>query len=485
MPAVIAKRYRVIRELGRGGMGVVYLVKHMHTGESLALKLLLSGAGAPQDAVERFKREMRAPARIRSEYVVRVTDADVAPELDGAPFLVMELLDGCDLTEVLKQRKKLSPEEVVWILHQVAKALDKSHALGIVHRDLKPGNLFLHRKEDQRLIVKLLDFGIARLTTPANLSIDQEHRTQTGAILGTPAFLSPEQARGDSRHIGPPSDIWAVGMIAFRMLTGESFWIPGSLANLLSQVLIDPIPPATQRAPSLPKAFDAWFEKSCHRDPTQRWTSVGEQVTALADALSVNPDSVSNATMPGALYEFWQALKVEIQSEDEPEESPSDLGSADNAAPDVPVPFVAPAGQVAIATQVSPVKPTMVAHRAINTPPQSQVLRWVALIALGTFLCASILLLVFRHPTNQSPLEAPPANGTSRIPTPSLPPLNTMQPPPSQAREMPPAAGNQASKGSKPIVQPATLRDSTLKTHRQHPSPHKSSTLSKYEPTSP
>ena len=156
LPATIASRYLPVRLIGKGGMGAVYEVEHARTGEHLALKVLLASAGAPAEALERFKREARASARIKSEHVVRVTDADVAPELDGAPFLVMELLEGIDLEQAAAEARPLPTTVVEW-LRQVALALDKAHRLGIVHRDLKPENLFLAtarsdpRRQDPRL----------------------------------------------------------------------------------------------------------------------------------------------------------------------------------------------------------------------------------------------------------------------------------------------------------------------------------------------
>ena len=132
---VIAHRYQLEREIGRGGAGVVYAVKHVHTGERLAMKVLLSHAANQPDIVQRFRREMQASARVRSEHVVRITDADIAPELDGAPFLVMELLHGADLGRLVVERGSCPKEEVVWILGQAARGLDRAHAAGIVHRE--------------------------------------------------------------------------------------------------------------------------------------------------------------------------------------------------------------------------------------------------------------------------------------------------------------------------------------------------------------
>src|SRR5580692_2233456 len=160
LPPEIGGRYRPIRIIGRGGMGVVYEVEHIHTGQRLALKVLTRQPGA---SVERFKREARATSRIQSDHIVRITDADVAPELGGAPFLVMELLDGMDLDQATED-KPARPEDVVDWLRQVARALTKAHDAGIVHRDLKPENLFLTRREDGSPLVKVLDFGIAKIS---------------------------------------------------------------------------------------------------------------------------------------------------------------------------------------------------------------------------------------------------------------------------------------------------------------------------------
>src|SRR3954447_22025233 len=162
LPAVIASRYIPVRLIGRGGMGAVYEVEHARTGEHLALKVLLSRLGPSPETVERFKREARASALIKSEYVVRVTDADVAPELEGAPFPVMELLEGADLEEEATTSPP-EPAQVTEWLRQVARTLDKAHGLGIVHRDLKPQNLFLARAENRASIVKILDFGIVKM----------------------------------------------------------------------------------------------------------------------------------------------------------------------------------------------------------------------------------------------------------------------------------------------------------------------------------
>jgi eukaryotic-like serine/threonine-protein kinase len=272
LPPQIGGRYRPIRLIGKGGMGTVYEVEHLHTGQRFALKVLTPQPGA---SIDRFKREARAASRIRSDHIVQVTDADVAPELGSAPYLVMELLEGSDL-EGVTGKDPASPEDVIGWLRQVARALAKAHEAGIIHRDLKPENLFLTRREDGSPLVKILDFGIAKIVAEGSTL------TQSGGILGTPAYMAPEQT--DSR--GPPvtkrADLYALGLIAFKLLTGRMYWRNGSLAQLLAQILAEPMPPASERGSTLGPAFDEWFRRACDRDPDKRFASAVEQVEALA-----------------------------------------------------------------------------------------------------------------------------------------------------------------------------------------------------------
>jgi serine/threonine protein kinase len=278
LPRLIAGRYAPLRQIGRGGMGRVYEVEHTMTGERLALKVLLSGVGAQRDVLERFKREARASARIRSEHVVRVTDADVAPELNGAPFIVMELLDGSDL----EQRATESPLDratvIAW-LRQIAAAIDKAHALGIIHRDLKPENLFLAKQDGGAEIVKVLDFGIVKMGEPGG--------TITGSdeIVGTPRYMAPEQATAGAR-VTAACDRYALGLVAYRLLSGENYY-QGDVINIVAQLLHQPLQPPSQRHPALGAAFDAWFARACHRDPEKRFSSAAEQVDALAGVLGL------------------------------------------------------------------------------------------------------------------------------------------------------------------------------------------------------
>jgi eukaryotic-like serine/threonine-protein kinase len=279
-------------------MGSVYVVEHVHTGEQLALKVLLSQVGASQEHIERFKREARASAVIKSEHVVRVTDSDVAPELNGAPFLVMELLEGQDLETLTEATQgPIAPTIVLDWLRQVARALDKAHSFGLVHRDLKPENLFLTQREDGSPLVKILDYGLVKM-------VENAGQTATGEILGTPRYMAPEQARGDVEQIGPGTDRWALGLIAYKLLTGEEYWNAKTVHHLLAQIVYEEVAPPSSRGARLGPGFDRWFLTACHRDPSARFSSAAEQVEALADALGapsiVPPPRGAEPSLPGS-----------------------------------------------------------------------------------------------------------------------------------------------------------------------------------------
>jgi serine/threonine-protein kinase len=299
MIELVASRYRVLRELGRGGMGVVYVVEHLHTGERLALKVLNAHGASDPEATGRFRREARVGAQIKSEHVVRVTDADVATELGGAPFFVMELLDGLDFEKLVGKAGAIHPDVVIALLSQVAKALDKAHGLGIVHRDLKPENIFLHRRQDEPPIVKVLDFGISKFLRPTAGEQTGLSATSTGTLMGTPYYMAPEQARGEGDAIGPCTDVWSMGIVTLRLLTAAIYWTAQTHAELMVQLLASPMPPPSARWPFLGEKFDRWFARSCNRHPGQRWSTVGEQIKALREAL--DGQATTNAASMNAI----------------------------------------------------------------------------------------------------------------------------------------------------------------------------------------
>jgi serine/threonine-protein kinase len=306
---VVAGRYRVQRRLGEGGMGSVYAVEHVHTGQELALKVLNPKMVKDQVALERFRREARAPARIQSDHVVQVTDADVASELAGIPFLVMELLRGQSFDEVLEHQ--LPRTDTLVYLQQMARALDKAATLGIVHRDIKPENLFLTRRDDGTPCVKLLDFGIAKLTQGSE---SVASKTATGAIFGTPLYMAPEQILGQPDKICAQTDVWALGIMAHRMLLGTEPWTAETLPHLVAQIAYEPLPVPSARGSKLGAEFDEWFAACCAREPGARFASAGDAVNALAVALG--EDALASSSAPNLPLPSARAASSRSSSKD-------------------------------------------------------------------------------------------------------------------------------------------------------------------------
>ncbi len=288
-------RYRVEGLLGSGGMGSVWLVRHVESLQTYALKTMHATAAADRGMLERFLREARAAAALKSKHVVKVVDAQIN-YLDpvtrtALPFMVMELLEGETLERMISRRGPLPYGEALWVLRQVARGLEAAHARGIVHRDLKPENVFLALDEDGEPVTKVCDFGIAKLVGEAAAGLVDSGAlgTQTGLALGTPLYMSPEQAR-NAASVGPATDQWAFALIAYRALTaGQYFGLNASTAELLIKIVADPIQAPRLTAASLPEAFDDWFLRSLQRDPTARFASISEQLTALATALGDPP----------------------------------------------------------------------------------------------------------------------------------------------------------------------------------------------------
>jgi serine/threonine protein kinase len=279
LPPMIGRKYRPLRLIARGGMGAVYEVLHVNTGEHLALKVMLARSLLAPNLVERFRREARIHSSVKSEHVVRVVDADVAPELDDAPFLVMELLIGQDFERICLDREPSATEVIDW-MRQMSGALDKAHREGIVHRDLKPENLFLAQREGLPAIVKILDFGIAKMAAEGAGS-----STATGQILGTPRYMAPEQAVG-AKRITTAADRFALGLIAFRLLCRRHYFTGDNWVRLLRQVARGPITQPSAMGCNRGPAFDAWFSRACALQPRDRFATCVEQGEALAQALA-------------------------------------------------------------------------------------------------------------------------------------------------------------------------------------------------------
>ena len=275
---ILAGKYRVDRILGVGGMGVVVAAHHLDLDEKVAIKFLLPEILAQTDSVARFAREARAAVKIKSEHVARVSD--VGKLENGAPYMVMEYLDGSDLGVWLRERGPLPVEQAVEFVLQACEAIAEAHTLGIVHRDLKPGNLFVIRRPDATLSVKVLDFGISKSTTPVGPG-HAGAMTRTSALMGSPLYMSPEQMQS-SRDVDVRSDIWALGVILYELISGGPPFKADSMPELVLRVVQGPAAPSLRGVRSeVPDGLERVIARCLEKDRRKRYESVGELAVEL------------------------------------------------------------------------------------------------------------------------------------------------------------------------------------------------------------
>jgi eukaryotic-like serine/threonine-protein kinase len=278
---VLAGKYQVERVLGAGGMGIVVAAHHIQLDTKVAIKFLLPAMLSNQEAIGRFSREARAAVRITSEHVARVIDVGTLET--GAPYMVMEYLEGGDLASWLRQRGPLPIEQAVEFVLQACVAVAEAHGLGIVHRDLKPANLFCIRRPDGQLSVKVLDFGISKVTDlgraaePAAMSM-----TKTSAIMGSPLYMSPEQMHS-TKSADAQSDIWALGIILYELLAGRVPFEGEAVTEVAVKVSVEPPPPLRSFRPDSPPGLEAVILKCLEKDRRNRYRNVAQLALALAE----------------------------------------------------------------------------------------------------------------------------------------------------------------------------------------------------------
>ena len=304
---VIDGDFEIERLLGEGGMGAVYVATQKSTGKRRALKTMHPGIISDAGLRKRFEREAKVGAQIESEHLVEVVAAGV-DEARRIPYLVMELLDGEDLCTRIETRGPRAPEEVRVVFEQLCHAVGAAHDAGVVHRDLKPENVFLarsRRADTGPYTVKVLDFGIAKILAEADTRV-------TRGAVGSPQWMAPEQTSPGA--VTAEADVWALGLLAFELLTGRSFWRAvsgggGTAAQLLREIVLDPIPLASARAADLglasriPPGFDAWFSRCVAREPSARfkdanlaWRALDKVLRGGDDALADTSEVTSDAT---------------------------------------------------------------------------------------------------------------------------------------------------------------------------------------------
>jgi eukaryotic-like serine/threonine-protein kinase len=490
---MIAGKYRIIRVLGRGGMGVVFAAQHEMLGEEVALKLMSAEAMQGEDAVPRFVNEARAAAKIKGEHVVRVLDVGVLD--DGRPYIAMELMEGEDLGQLLRKNGPLPVPMVVDYLLQGMEAIAQAHARGVVHRDLKPSNFFLATQPDGGHIIKVLDFGIAKATMPGAVPFAL---TNTKAMMGSPLYMSPEQIRR-SKEVAPQSDLWALGVITFELLTGRLPFDGETLGELFFAV-VEQVPPLLHTIrPEISKEFSAVIACCLEKDRAKRYKTVVELALALRPFAS--PSGAAGVERVAAAFgRAW------ARSGGTPMSSPDVAAKA--TLPGTP-PFVTESGPVlpppASSGTALPTPPVAGRTNAAWTDSQAQAAstrpRWLiptlaasAVVATAGALLG-VLLLLHRSPAPASP--SPGSNDTPAVepvesvapvataPTanPALPAVEPAPPPTTPVFATPPSTGDLGALPP-PAVAVAPSPAGSIRPPRAHaPAPAKPPASSSSSPT--
>jgi serine/threonine protein kinase len=436
---VIGGKYSVEAILGRGGMGIVLKARHLRLDEPVAIKVMHASLASDTVMATRMLREARAVLRLHSDHIVRVMDVDTLE--DGVPYLVLEYLEGIDLASLVRRRgAALGWEEAIAIVDQACRALEEAHSFGIVHRDLKPANLFIVQRPDGRRIVKLLDFGISKLSTSQEASI-----TAKGELLGSPRYMAPEQIRSD-RPLDGRADIWAVGVVLYELLTGDSPFAGDNYARAYTRVLEDtPVPVATLR-PDLPAALSDIVGRCLEKDPDQRYPDAA----ALRDALVPFVVAEGRAGWPVSLPD---GAGRAFSSAPPPARSGPLSGAPPAATPLPPE----PSGS-ALAADLSPAQ----RPRAAGGGRRSGVLGWAALVVVSAGAAVALMLLVLaqrdQSPPSPAKLATAPAPAASDATSASAAPLVTAA---ATAETPPPAATAEPTSTAEPAAEATPSADPT------------------------
>jgi len=426
---LIAGKYRVSRTLGVGGMGIVVAAVHVDLKQKVALKFLLPEALEQPELVERFAREARAAAQIQSEHVARVTD--VGRLESGAPYMVMEYLDGKDVGDLLEKHGPVRREVAVGYILQACEAIAEAHALGIVHRDLKPGNLYLAKKPNGTTVLKVLDFGISKSTIASN----EADLTHGSAMVGSPSYMAPEQIKA-ARSVDVRADQWSLGVILYELLSGKKPFPASTMSEMVWAILDRPQVPLRSVSVDTPVELEQVIDRCLAKEPAGRFESVAELVHALAPYGPV-----------------WSASSVERTCHAlgaSPDARPTELPvlvAEPVALPGTPARAAAPLGT----STASLLGPQPVAFESVTNPPWSQVSavahvpplpplpgarNLVMPVAVGTLALGALLAAVVMTqlaPGSDSTSLPPTAAGPGAAPSPSpstAAPLPVPAPPP-------------------------------------------------------
>ena len=269
---IVAGKYRLEQPLAEGGMGAVWVAHHLGLEVDVAMKFMLGDLADDPTVRQRFAREAKAAAKIKSPHITQIHDYGVH---EGTPYMAMELLEGRDLDDVVIKREELGLDRVSDIVTQLCRGLSLAHEAGVIHRDLKPSNVFLAEVGDQS-IVKVLDFGIAKVVQ-SELGVSKS--TESGVLVGSPRYMSPEQATGEP--LDGRSDLWSVGVLIYELLTGVSPFDSESLGKVITLICTADIPPPSHYDRRLGRHVDRFFERAFERDPDRRFQSAMDLAEAF------------------------------------------------------------------------------------------------------------------------------------------------------------------------------------------------------------
>ncbi len=412
--AVVAGKYRIERLIGRGGMGIVMLARHLRLDEDVALKFLTPQAMKKPDVVARFEREARALVKLKSAHVTRVLDVEVAE--NGTPFIVMEFLEGQTLAGLVRGGAALPLELAVDYMLQACEAVAEAHSLGIIHRDLKPGNLFLTTGADGSPVVKVLDFGVSKLGALDKTS-GADIETLPDAVVGSPPYMSPEQLRS-SKTVDARTDIWSLGVVLFEITTGRMPFAADNLHEHYTKLMLEPPPLPTQVRVDLPVELDAIITKCLAREPPDRYANVGELATELA---KLAPQGEARARAERAT----RTLAVSRAQR--------------NSRPSFPAPSGGSAISIATSTRLTGPRHVRSGHTG----------RWILVLGSACVVAAATFVAIkWRTPTPAAPPPPSLSPSPSPSPPPSPPPSPSLSPPP------PPSLSPSPSASAPPLASP-------------------------------
>ena len=403
---VVAGKYCLEGQLASGGMGSVWVARHIDLGVPVAIKFMGTDVAESEEGRIRFEREAKAAALLGSPHVVNVQDYGVD---DGLAYIVMELLVGEDLEDRIYRMGRIPLDQVLTILVQTSKALRRAQDLGIVHRDIKPQNLFIAQSDDGDETVKVLDFGIAKETGPTLLA----KGTNTGQIIGSPHYMSPEAVRG-VRDIDHRSDLWSLGVITFQAVTGRLPFDSEIVGDVMGMILADPLPRATDVVPELPVELDDFFQRALARDRNQRFQSAREMTEAFAQV--VNGPSSGSELWPASTRPPPVSTRSPSMSGDGARTPEPSGVAASTPPPSIATPDPSDATSAAKATELDPSSADAPVIASATAPAQSSAVsagggsrsRRRALVAAGALLViGGVSVAVFKATSQPTSGAAP------------------------------------------------------------------------------